>query len=81
MNMNIMKEIVKQRPRIHSITNMITANDQANIIHAAGGAPTMAMDVYEVAEMTTQCDALVLNMGAISAFPAMLEAKIGRAHV
>lgn len=60
------------RPLIHTITNNVTVNDCANIILAAGGAPTMAQDEREVEEITAISQALVLNLGALKAQEAML---------
>lgn len=82
MNQDIMKNIRARKPRIHSITNTITINDCANIILAAGGSATMAADPQEAAEMTAQCDGLVLNLGAVSSLEAMLQAgyKAGALH-
>ncbi len=70
----IIQNIMRQRPRIHSITNTITINDCANIILAAGGSATMASAPEEAAEMTAHCDGLVLNLGAVSSLNAMLSA-------
>ena len=71
-----LKTVVQQaqttRPLVHAITNYITANDCANIILAAGGAPTMAQDEREVEEITALSNALVLNLGALHAQQAML---------
>ena len=60
------------RPLIHCITNFVTVNDVANIILAAGGSPTMSRHPAEVAEITSGCSALVLNMGTIHDVEAML---------
>lgn len=62
----------KTRPLIHAITNNVTVNDCANMILAAYGAPTMAQDEREAAEITALSDALVLNLGALRAQEAML---------
>ncbi len=70
----ILENITKKQPRIHSITNTITVNDCANIILAAGGHATMASDPAEAAEMTSHCDGLVLNLGAVSSLSAMIPA-------
>ncbi len=70
----IIKNINKMEPKIHSITNTITINDCANILLAAGGHATMASDPAEAAEMTSHCDGLVLNLGAVSSLEAMLAA-------
>lgn len=79
----MIKEIIKilentkiKRPLVHSITNNITVNDCANIIHAAFGAPTMAQDEREVEQITSLCSSLVLNLGALKAQDAMLKAAI-----
>lgn len=60
------------RPHVHVITNNVTINDCANIILAAYGAPTMAQDPREVAEITALSRALVLNLGGPPAQEAML---------
>lgn len=70
----IIKNIKKMEPKIHSITNTITINDCANVLLAAGGHATMAADPAETAEMTSHCDGLVLNLGAVSSLEAMLAA-------
>ena len=70
----IINNINKIKPKIHSITNTITINDCANILLAAGGHATMASDPAEATEMTSHCDGLVLNLGAVSSLEAMLAA-------
>lgn len=74
INKTILTHIKKRSPKIHSITNTITINDCANIILAAGGHATMASAPEEAAEMTSRCDGLVLNLGAVSSLEAMLAA-------
>ena len=66
--------IRKERPLVHCITNVITVNDCANILLAAGASPTMAHHPLEAAEVTEGCRALVCNLGATEAFDAMLAA-------
>ena len=39
---NLLENIKKKKPLVHSITNYVTATDCANIILAIGGSPTMA---------------------------------------
>lgn len=58
-------------PLVQCITNFVTVNDCANIILAAGGSPTMAMDAREVEEAVRDVSALVCNMGAIESIEAM----------
>ena len=74
LDQRILENITEKQPKIHSITNTITINDCANIILAAGGHATMASDPAETAEMTSHCDGLVLNLGAVSSLSAMLRA-------
>lgn len=66
----------EKRPLIHCITNYVTAGDTANMLLAAGASPIMADDPAEVAEITSQADALLLNMGTLSErhISAMLKA-------
>ena len=54
------------RPRIHCITNYVTANDCANILLACGASPIMADDPAEAEEITSICQGLELNMGTLS---------------
>lgn len=60
-----MKEIRKERPLIHQITNFVTANDCANVTLAIGASPVMASDPGEVEEMVSHARALVLNIGTL----------------
>lgn len=62
----------EKAPLVQCITNFVTVNDCANIILAAGGSPTMAMDIREVEEAVRDVSALVCNMGAIESIDAML---------
>lgn len=66
------KEIIRKRPVIQCITNMVTVNDCANILLAIGASPTMAHHPMEVAEIVSHVSGLVLNMGAVDDFDAML---------
>ena len=52
-------------PVVHNISNIVTANDCANITLACGGSPTMARHPEEVEEITSVCNAFVINMGNI----------------
>lgn len=63
--------IQEKRPLVHCITNIVTVNDCANIVLAAGGSPTMAHHPLEVAEVAAGCDSLVCNMGAMESLEAM----------
>ena len=53
-------------PLIHNITNYVTVNDCANILLACGASPIMADDREEVAEITSICGGLNLNIGTLN---------------
>ncbi len=55
------------RPLIHCITNPISINQCANAILAVGARPIMAEHPGEVQEITAAADALLLNLGSITA--------------
>lgn len=50
-------------PRVHNITNYVSANDVANLLLAVGAKPIMADAPEEVGEVSAHCDALCLNLG------------------
>lgn len=56
-------DVRRQRPLIHCISNIVTANDCANVALAAGASPIMAQAAEEVAEITAASQATVLNTG------------------
>lgn len=56
----------EQVPLVHNITNYVTVNDCANMLLACGGSPIMADDVKEVEEITSICNALVINIGTLN---------------
>jgi hydroxyethylthiazole kinase len=67
------------KPLVHQITNVVVTNDSANLTLGFGALPVMAYAIEEVAEMARIAQALVLNIGTLSAeeIAAMLVA--GRA--
>ena len=50
-------------PLVHCITNYVTVNDCANLLLACGASPIMADDPEEAADITSICNALVVNIG------------------
>lgn len=68
----------KKNPLVHSISNYVSANDCANILLACGARPVMADSVEESAEITAKSDGLVINMGTLNpiVLPAMLASGI-----
>jgi hydroxyethylthiazole kinase len=59
-------------PLVHSITNFVVMNFNANVLLALGAAPVMAHAREEVADMAGIAQALVLNIGTLE--PAWIEA-------
>ncbi len=64
--MKIYENVRKKTPLVHSITNNVTVNDCANIVLAVGGSPIMADAIEEVEEITSICNALVINIGTLN---------------
>lgn len=71
---DIIEKVRLSNPRIHCITNYVTANDCANILLACGASPIMADCPEESAEITAHCGGLVINLGTLS--PQRLEAML-----
>jgi hydroxyethylthiazole kinase len=58
----------RQRPLVHSITNLVVMNLNANVLLAVGASPVMAHAHEEVADMATIAQALVLNIGTLEPY-------------
>jgi hydroxyethylthiazole kinase len=60
---------VRERsPLVHSITNLVVINFNANTLLAAGASPVMAHAHEEVVEMVGIAQALVLNIGTLDPY-------------
>lgn len=57
----------KRRPLVHHITNIVVANDNANTMLSLGALPVMAFAQEEVEEMVSHAQALVVNLGTLTA--------------
>ena len=57
-----------QRPLVHSITNLVVMNFNANVLLAMGASPVMAHAHEEVTDMATIAQALVLNIGTLEPY-------------
>jgi hydroxyethylthiazole kinase len=55
-------------PLVHSITNLVVMNFNANVLLAAGASPVMAHAHEEVADMAGIAQALVLNIGTLEPY-------------
>jgi hydroxyethylthiazole kinase len=66
----------KQAPLVHNITNYVVMNNSANALLAIGASPIMAHAHQEIDELSSICQALVLNIGTLDEFwvKAMLQA-------
>lgn len=62
----ILENVKSKTPLVHCITNYVTVNDCANILLACGGSPIMADDQKEVEDITSICNALVINIGTLN---------------
>lgn len=68
----ILELVHEKHPLVQCITNFVTVNDCANILLAAGAAPTMSEDIREVEETVASADALVCNLGAVEKTDSMI---------
>lgn len=72
----ILDQTRNRKPMLHCMTNLVTANDCANLVLASGASPIMAEDLAEVSQVVSTCAGLVLNLGTPSPWKiqAMLQA-------
>ncbi len=67
-----LEAVREQAPLVHSITNLVVMNFNANALLALGASPVMAHAEEEVREMVGIAQALVLNIGTLE--PAWIRA-------
>ena len=58
-----LEEVRRRRPLIHCVSNLVTANDCANLALAVGASPMMAQAPEEMESISSLSDATVLNTG------------------
>ena len=63
---DVMKKVEEKNPLVHCITNYVTVNDCANAVLAVHGSPIMADDENEVEDITSICNALLINIGTLN---------------
>ena len=56
-------KVRRQRPLIHCVSNIVTANDCANLALAVGASPMMAQAPEGMEAISAVSDATVLNTG------------------
>lgn len=62
----LLRNLKKNPPLVHNITNYVTVNDCANIVLASGGSPLMADDINEVEDIVSISNALYINVGTLN---------------
>ncbi len=63
---NCLENVRKSTPLVHNITNYVTVNDVANVLLACGGSPIMSDEPEDVADITTICGGLHINIGTLN---------------
>ena len=61
-----LENVKKKTPLIHNITNYVTVNDVANALLASGGSPIMSDEPDDVADITSICGGLNINIGTLN---------------
>ena len=69
-----LRNVRSTTPLVHCITNYVTVNDCANALLACGGSPIMSDEASEVCDITSICNALVINIGTLN------DRTIGASH-
>ena len=63
---NCLENVRKKTPLVHNITNYVTVNDVANALLACGGSPIMSDEPEDVADITSICGGLNINIGTLN---------------
>lgn len=61
-----LENVRKIMPLVHNITNYVTVNDVANVLLACGGSPIMSDEPEDVADITSICGGLNINIGTLN---------------
>lgn len=71
----LIDELRLKNPLVHTITNIVVANDSANGLLAIGASPFMSSTLAEMNEVALIADVVVLNMGTLddNQLAAMIE--------
>lgn len=72
-----LKTIRERRPLVHCISNIVSANDCANLLLSVGASPMMAQAEEEMADIAALSSAAVLNTGTPDAARFRLCARRG----
>lgn len=63
---NCLENVRKATPLVHNITNYVTVNDVANVLLACGGSTIMSDEPDDVADITSICGGLNINIGTLN---------------
>ncbi len=64
---DVLRRVRARRPLVHVITNEVAMALTANILLAIGASPAMVIGVEEAAEFAARADALLVNIGTLTA--------------
>ena len=56
----------EKKPLVACMTNIVSANFQANALLALGASPAMVEDIGEASQITSVADALLINVGTVT---------------
>lgn len=84
-NFTLLDALPAKRPLIHCVSNIVSANDCANLVLAVGGSPIMAQAAEEMGDIVSAANAVVLNTGTpsgekfrVCTLAAQAAARLGR---
>ncbi|MBC1935913.1 hydroxyethylthiazole kinase [Listeria grandensis] len=78
-NWQLIEDVRTRNPLVHTITNIVVANDSANGLLAIGASPIMAAAVEEMTELGEMADAVVINIGTLNADLVAAMLLVGKA--
>ena len=61
-----LENVRRKTPLVHNITNYVTVNDVANALLACGASPIMSDEPEDVADITSICQGLNINIGTLN---------------
>ena len=61
-----LENVRENTPLVHNITNYVTVNDVANVLLACGASPIMSDEPDDVADITSICGGLNINIGTLN---------------
>jgi hydroxyethylthiazole kinase len=65
-----LEKLRARNPLVHCVTNLVVTNFTANVLLAVGASPAMVVAVEEVGQFAPVADALLVNVGTVTATDA-----------